>query len=550
MKEIKRYILYVLLVLLVTNGYAEQKNKTFEISKSLSIFNSIMRELDMFYVDTLDYEKVVKKAVDEMLYSLDPYTIYIPEDDTDDLSFMTSGEYGGIGAIITKTEKGVCIADPYEGMPAHRHGLKAGDMIMEINGEKTEGMTVSDVSSRLKGTPNTEIKLKLERPGNKKLVKKKFLREKIQIPPISYHYEAAPKIGYVLLHDFTEHSATELKAVIQKMIKAYQIESLILDLRDNGGGLISEAVKIMSFFVEKGTEVVSTKGKTVQTEQVYKTTVDPVFPDMKVAVLVNGNSASASEIIAGAMQDLDRAVVIGERTFGKGLVQNIRPVTYGGHLKVTTAKYYIPSGRCIQAVEYDQKDSVKDKKRIPDSKIKEFTTRNGRIVKDGGGIIPDTITREDAKITISYYLYTKNAYFDFATQYAIKHDRIADPTEFKLTDAEYEEFKDFVREKNIKYSTVTKSKFDEMYRYAKLEGLDEDAKVELDALRDKLNPNIETGLDLYREEILPFIESEIIKRYFYQKGVIEYSLERDKDLDVALEVLQNLEVYCSIIEGK
>lgn len=550
MQKIKNSLIYVLLSLISLSVYANQSNKTFETSKSLSIFNSLMRELDMYYVDTLDHQKLIQTAIDEMLRSLDPYTVYIPESDADDLSMMTSGEYGGIGAIITKTNEGVCISDPYEGMPAHKHGLKAGDLILEIDGEKTEGWSVSEVSSRLKGTPGTEIKLKIQRYGHKKAIQKKFLREKIQIPPISYYYEAAPKIGYVLLHDFTEHSALELKAVIQEMEKTHGIESLILDLRDNGGGLISEAVKIMGYFVEKGTEIVSTKGKGMQVDQVYKTTVDPVFPNMKVAVLVNGNSASASEIIAGAMQDLDRAVVVGERTFGKGLVQNIRPVTYNGHLKVTTAKYYIPSGRCIQAVEYDQKDQSKDKKRILDANTHEFKTRNGRIVKDGGGVIPDTITQEEPKITISYYLYTKNAYFDFATRYAHQHEKIANPQTFKLTDAEYQEFKEFIKERGITYTTVTKNKFDEMMQYAKLEGLDEEAKEELESLQQKLNPDIETGLDKHKDEIIKHLESEIIKRYYYQKGVIEYSFQYDEDLKTATNLLQDDVAFKSIIEGK
>lgn len=550
MQKIKNTIIYVFLAMLVGSVHAENTNKTFEVSKSLSIFNSLMRELDMFYVDTLEHEQLIKTAIDAMLYSLDPYTVYIPETSADDLSMMTSGEYGGIGAIIMQTKDGVAISEPYEGMPAQKHGLKAGDLIVEIDGEKTDGLTVSDVSSMLKGTPNTEIKLKLKRYGQKKLIKKKFLREKIQIPTVSYTYEAAPQIGYVLLHDFTEHSALELKAEIQNLIKEHQIESLILDLRDNGGGLISEAVKIMSFFVEKGTEIVSTKGKGMQVNQVYKTTLDPVFPDMKVAVLVNSNSASASEIIAGAMQDLDRAVVIGESTFGKGLVQNIRPVSYNGHLKVTTAKYYIPSGRCIQAVEYDQKDKANNKKRIPDSKIREFKTRNGRIIKDGGGVVPDTITQEDPKLSVVYYLYTKNAYFNFVNQYVLDHPQIAGPKEFKLNDADYQSFKEYIKKGDYEYTTITKNKFDEMVQYAELEGVDEEAKAELDALSKKLSPNIEAEMDKYKKEICNYLEAEIIKRYYYQKGAIEHGLQDDIDLKIALKLLQDEAAYEAILSGE
>lgn len=502
----------------------------------------------MYYADTLNHEKIVKSAVDQMLRNLDPYTVYIPESESDDISFMTTGEYGGIGALITKTSEGICISEPYEGMPAQKHGLKAGDILLEIDGEKTTNFSVSEASSKLKGTPNTEIKLKIRRYGEKKTIEKKFLREKIQVPPISYSNITAPGTGYILLNDFTEQAALDVKSTIQEMVQKHGIKSLILDLRNNGGGLIDEAVKIMGYFVPKGTEIVSTKGKSPQASYTYRTTLEPIFPDMKIIVLVNSASASASEILAGAVQDLDRGIVIGERTFGKGLVQNIRPVSYGGHVKITTAKYYIPSGRCIQAIDYAQRNEDGSLKRVPDSLTTEFRTNNGRIVRDGGGIIPDTITQDDRKINIAYYIYAQNLYFEYANRYASAHETIAKPADFKLTDADFDYFITFIKEKGFTYTPQTKKYFDDLYEFAKLEGLDQEAKSEFEALRSKLMPDLDVKLNENKVEILDILSAEIIKRYYYQKGVIEYSLVNDADLKTAIEIIGKPEIYNKLLQ--
>ena len=548
---LKKHCIFLIILLagFSSTNYAQQPStRTFHISKSLSIFNSVLRELDMYYVDTLDHEKMVRSAIDHMLRNLDPYTVYIPDTESDEITFMTTGEYGGIGAMITKTDDGICISEPYEGMPAQRNGLKAGDIILEIDGEKTTNFSVSEASSKLKGTPNTEIRLKIKRHGEKRILDKKFLREKIQIHPISFSKIAAPKTGYILLNDFTDQAALEVKSVMQDMINKHKIESVILDLRNNGGGLIDEAVKIMGYFVPKGTEIVSTKGKSQQASYTYKTTLDPIFPNMKIVVLVNSASASASEILAGAVQDLDRGIVIGERTFGKGLVQNIRPVSYGGHVKVTTAKYYIPSGRCIQAIDYAQRNEDGSLKRVPDSLTTEFRTKNGRIVRDGGGIIPDSVTQDERKINIAYYLFAQNLYFDYATRYATRHASIVKPQEFRLTDTDFEEFIAFIKERKFTYTPHTKKYFDDLYEFSKLEGLDKEAEAEFQALRGKLMPDLDTKLNENKAEIQDLLSAEIIKRYYHQKGVIEYSLINDIDLKTAIDILNNQNAYRALLQ--
>ena len=369
------------------------------------------------------------------------------------------------------------------------------------------------------------------------------MREKISIHPISYAEVVAPGIGYVLLNDFTENAAMELRNTLHEMASRQGVNALILDLRNNGGGLIDEAVKIMSYFVPKGTEIVSTKGKSDQASYTYKTTVEPIFPDMKITVLVNSNSASASEILAGAIQDLDRGVIIGERTFGKGLVQNIRPVSYGGHVKVTTAKYYIPSGRCIQAIDYAQRDAEGRITRVPDSLTSVFRTRAGRLVKDGGGIVPDTLTNDRRTISIAYYLYAQNYYFDFATRYAASRSSIGDPKKFKLTDQEYAGFVQFLNDQHFTYTPQTKKYFDDLYDFAKLEGLDKEATAEFEALKAKLMPDMNIELHKHRADVEELLSAEIVKRYNFQKGVIAYSLQSDTDLSTAIRILNENSLY-------
>ena len=548
----------ILIILCLVFGFGAVSNsqnptsnsRTFRISKNLSIFNSVLRELDAFYVDTLNYDKMMKTAIDEMLGKIDPYTVYMPEEETSDLTFMTTGEYAGIGAMIMKKDAEICVSEPYEGMPAQRNGIIAGDVILEVDGKSVKELDVSSVSALLKGVPNTKIKIKLQRYGQKKPIEKEFLREKIQVNPVEYYANVADKTGYVLLRDFTDKSAMEMKLAINEMIKKHQIESLVIDLRNNGGGLIDEAVKIVGYFVPKGTEVVATKGKNQLTERAYKTPSEPLFPEMRLSILTNRGSASASEIVAGAIQDLDRGIILGERTFGKGLVQNIRPVGYGGHLKVTTAKYYIPSGRCIQAIDYSHRNEDGSVGRVPDSLTNEFSTNNGRKVRDGGGITPDIVTKDDRKLNIAYYIFAQNLYFDFVNKYHSTHNSISQPSDFELSDEDFKSFSDYLVEKKFTYSSQTEKYFTQLLEVAALEGLDKSAEAEFEALKLQLKPDIAKNVENNKADIVDLLSHEIIKRYYFQKGEIEYSLRTDTDLKLALEKLNNIDVYNALLSKK
>jgi len=549
----KKVIFLPLLFLCIHAAGADAQKvneRSFRISKNLTIFNSVFRELDMFYVDTLSYDKMMKSSIDNMLEKLDPYTVYLPEEETDDLTFMTTGEYAGIGALIMKKDNTICISEPYEGMPAQRNGLRAGDVLVQVDGEDVDGLTVSEVSALLKGTPNTVIKLKLKRPGEKKLIEKEFPREKIQVNPVTYSGLVADKVGYVMLSEFTERAAQEIKNNINELVKQHKIESVVLDIRNNGGGLIDEAVKIVGYFVPKGTDVVTTKGKNKESDRTYKTPTEPIYPQMKLVILANRSSASASEIVSGSIQDLDRGVIVGERTFGKGLVQNIRPLSYGGHLKVTTAKYYIPSGRCIQALDYSHRNEDGSVGHIPDSLTSEFKTHNGRKVRDGGGIVPDTITKDERKINIAYYIFAQNLYFDYATQYVLQHPRIAAPADFVLSDEDFKAFTDYLAEKKFTYTTQTEKSYNALLEMAQFEGLDKGAKDEFAALKAKLLPDVMKNIQDTKKEVSELLSLEIIKRYYYQKGEIQYSLRTDKDLKVALDILKKDGKYTSILTAK
>ncbi|MEZ5104213.1 MAG: S41 family peptidase [Draconibacterium sp.] len=517
-------------------------DKNFEIAKSLDIYNTLFGELNLFYVDEIDPNKLVKTSIDDMLSSLDPYTNYISENDMEDFRFMTTGEYAGIGALISKQNDKIVIAEPYEGFPAQKFGLKAGDIILEVSGKSTEKMTTEDVSNLLKGPAKKPVTIKVQRPGDKKPLTFDVVREKISIDAVPYYGMLDDNTAYIRLSQFTANCSNEVKQALFELEKN-KPEALILDLRNNPGGLLMEAVEIVNFFVPKGEEIVSTRGKVAQWDKVYKATSNPIDTTIKIAVLTNSGSASASEIVAGAIQDLDRGIIVGTRTFGKGLVQTTRDLSYNTKLKVTTAKYYIPSGRCIQALDYTHRNEDGSVGTIPDSLITEFTTKKGRKVYDGGGIVPDVKIDPDQLSSLSVEMIQKFMIFDFATKYSNENESIPQPEDFKITDNIYNEFKAFVKENKFEYVSASKDEFDDLVKSAKRDKYYQLAEKEFDALKAKLVPNLDTDLNIYKDEISELLEDEIVSRYYYQKGAIRAAINEDKGIEKAIEELKSSNAY-------
>lgn len=550
MRQKQRFSLIIIALLATFGCVAAQQtadDRRFALSKNLDIFSSVIRELDAFYVDSLDYNKLIPNGIDNMLESLDPYTVYMPKEETEDLQMMTTGEYAGVGAIIGGKPGEVYISDPYEGKPADKAGLKAGDILVEVDGQSLKDKTTADVSAMLKGQPKTLVKLKIQRPGETKLRSFEVMRERISINPVGYYGVVGNNTGYVLLNEFTDNAAEEMRAALLELKNKYHVTTLVIDLRENGGGIIDEAVKMVGYFVPKGTEVVSTRSKLKQWDKTYRTMNEPILPDMPLAILVSQNTASASEILSGSLQDLDRAVIIGVRTFGKGLVQNIRPLPYDGHLKVTMAKYYIPSGRCIQAIDYSTRTDDGSPIRVPDSLTHEFKTKIGRTVRDGGGIRPDVEVKDTAQLNITYYLLAQNVIFDFATRYAQTHAAIAEPEKFSITDAEYQQFKQFIKEKKFTYTLQSDKLLNNLMAMAKAEGYGDTAAEDFKSLQTKLTPNIDKDLITFRKDITNLINAEIVKRYYYQKGVVRYALPQDKNLLKAEELFSDMASFNKIL---
>lgn len=546
-----------LLFLLMTGVLAGNAQKrSFETSKNLDIFNSIYKELDLFFVDSLNAQKTIRTGIDAILGSLDPYTNYFASDETKSLRLMITGKYVGIGSMIRYYKKAdrVVIDEPYESMPAAVAGVKAGDVILAIDGKDTgkKGDTpvsdfVSGVSDQLKGDPGTTFVLKVQRPGVKEPLSFKITRKTVKMPAIPYYTMLPNHTAYINLSSFTEGCAQEVRRAFVEL-KEQGATSLVLDLRDNGGGSMSEAIDIVSMFVPKGTEVLSTKGKTKAATATYKTTKEPIDTNIPIAVLVNGGTASSSEITSGSLQDEDRAVVIGTRTYGKGLVQVTRNMPYGGILKVTTSKYYIPSGRCIQAIDYASHrytDGVST--RIPDSLTHVFKTRLGREVRDGGGITPDITVKKDSMATMLYYMITSDELFDYVTDYVEKHPTIAPANQFSITDGEYADFMKYMTSTKFSYDGQSGKALNELKKIAKAEGYLSDAQNEFKALEQKLKPNLQKDLERNKKDIKNIINSEIIKRYYYQKGTIKYALKDDKDLKEACRILGNPQEYRKIL---
>ncbi|MEA4916043.1 S41 family peptidase [Proteiniphilum sp.] len=526
---------------------AENKNQRyFDINKNIDIFNSVLRELDMFYVDSVEVNNLVQNSIRNMLTRLDPYTEYYAEENMEDLQFMTTGEYAGIGAIISYNNGQIVINEPYEGLPADKAGLKAGDAILEIDGNDMRKSTVKEVSDKLKGTPGTSLELKIRRPGEDKERKLTIVREKIEVDPITYAGVIDDKIGYLHFGSFTTRSADRVKKTVLDL-KAKGATSLILDLRGNGGGILDEAVDVVNLFVPKGEEIVSTKGKVKQWDRTYLTRNQPLDELIPVVVLIDTGSASASEIVAGGLQDLDRAVIVGNRSFGKGLVQTPRDLPYGGNIKITTSKYYIPSGRCIQALDYSHRNPDGSVARVPDSLTNVFKTRNGREVRDGGGITPDITIPQPRGGTIAFYLMTDNIIFDYVTGWVQEHKEIAPPQEFRLAESDYEAFKEFVKKREFEYDQLSERSLEQLKNMMEFEGYMDVAKEEFAALEAKLHANLDRDLDLFKEDISSIIESEIVQRFYYKKGVLLHQLSNDNVYEKAVEVLRNQEMYQSIL---
>ena len=537
---------FVVIIALSFWGFkSDQKN--FEISKNLDIFYTLVRELNLFYVDEVKPDKLIKTGIDDMLETLDPYTVYIPESEMDDFKFMTTGEYAGIGAMISKRGNQIIVAEPYEGFPAQLNGLRAGDIFIEVDGKPVDKMVVSDVSEILKGPAKKPVKVKMQRPGEKKQFTLDIVREAIQIDPVTYYGMIDAQTGYIRLSSFTDGCSEGVKNAVVDLRDKRGAKSLVLDLRSNPGGLLGEAVKVTNLFVNHGQEIVSTKGKVLQWDKTYRATEQPIDSVMPVIVLVNSGSASASEIVAGALQDLDRAVILGNRTFGKGLVQTTRDLSYNTKLKVTTAKYYIPSGRCIQALDYSHRNKDGSVGNIPDSLITEFKTKNGRIVKDGGGVTPDFRSVQDTLSALSYKLVQDYIIFDFATTFASNHKSIATPDKFVISDDIYKEFQQFLTEKKFTYESRSEQTLKNLIETAKKEHYYDATQNEFNALEKGLTLNLGQDLDKNSEEIRDLLKDEIVSRYYYQKGAIIAALRSDKEIKSVLSLFHNPAEYSKLL---
>ena len=551
--KMKKLLMLVALVLGLSPSASAQKSKdhNFEVAKNLDIFNSIYKYLDLMYVDTLDANEVIGNGINAMLRSLDPYTEYYPEDKSKDLKMMLTGKYAGIGSVIRYNQKlkRVVIEEPYEGMPATEVGLKKGDIILSIDDSVMIDKTVSDVSEKLRGDAGTTFVLKVLRPTTNEEMSFKVTRKNIKLPEIPYYGLRKNGVGYINFNSFTSDCAKIMRRAFVDL-KKQGATSLVLDLRGNGGGSLSECIDIINMWVPKGLTLVETRGKLKRANRIYKTRLEPVDTEMPIVVLVNGETASAAEITAGSLQDLDRGIILGTRTYGKGLVQVPMDLPYNANLKLTTSKYFIPSGRCIQAINYKHSGGGY-KERIADSLTHVFYTKNGREVRDGGGIKPDVEIKPDTLPNIAIYLDrldTTEVMLDYVVEYIAKHLTIAAPSEFHLSDADFEEFKQRVVKSGFTYDPVSEKLLDDLVKTAKFEGYYEDAKQEFDNLKAKLRHDVARDLDRNKQTICEIIENDIISAYYYQRGAIEAALTYDKQLLEAERLLANPEEYNKLLK--
>lgn len=540
------FLIIVLFASFLLISSITKKNDDFEIIKNLEIFVNVFKELNTNYVDPIQPGELIKVAIDKMLNTLDPYTVFIPESEIEDLRLMTTGQYGGIGALIQQRGDYVIISEPYENFPAQKSGLRTGDIILEINGESAKNKKVSDVSNILKGFPGTKVTVKIERPFENKQYTYEIVRQEIKINNVPHFEVLNGNIGYIKLINFTLGASNEVRNAFFDLKNTADLRGLILDLRGNGGGLLSEAINLVGLFVPRNTLVVTTRGKLKDTYKEYRTSTQPISTDIPIVVLIDGASASASEIVAGALQDMDRAIIIGKQSFGKGLVQNVISLPYNTRLKVTVAKYYIPSGRCIQSVDYSNKDTLIKTNSNQEKKV--FYTKNKRPVFDAGGIIPDIQTDSFLIAPITISLLKKYLIFDFATYYHQKNSTIPNSRDFKITENIYNQFLEFIKDKDYDYETESEKILKQLYQATEKEKYYSKIASEFEVLSNKIQHNKEEDVITFSDQIKLFLGDEIISRYYFQKGRIIYHLKFDKDIDTALVILNSTEKYRSLLQ--
>ena len=535
--EMKRFIITLSMafaIALSATYISNAQSQNFKLGQWSEIHNSILKELNRSYVDTLPLDRIMRAGVDAMLEELDPYTVYIPEEENEDLQMMLSKTYGGIGAIIhKKKDENVVINEPYAGSPAEKYGLQCGDEIIEIDGTPTKGLETKESSDRMKGKPGTTVVFKVKKVRTGDTLDINIVRERIHFPDIEYAGMLDDTTGYILQTGFTENVSGEIRTKLQEL-KKQGMRRLVLDLRGNGGGLMSEAINIVSLFVPKGSLVVTSKGNTEESVREYRTQSEPVAPDLPLIVMIDSGSASSSEIVSGALQDMDRATVMGKRSYGKGLVQSIRPLPYNGQMKVTTAKYYTPSGRCVQAIDYAHRNEDGSVGHIPDSLTREFRTAKGRIVKDGGGITPDVDIDVPDYSRLVYALVLGGVIDQYSIDYARRHESIPEVDDFHFSDTDFEDFIRFAKTQEFDYRSSAKTLYDQMKKELEKDGLAESMKAELDALEKALEMDKERFIRLKKDEIVPFIEEELATRYWFQEAGVKVRLRYDQQLKTAL----------------
>lgn len=548
----RKYIFIPLIILIVAAGgfsFSKPGERYFEIAKNLDIFATLFKEVNALYVEEVNPNKLINTSINAMLSSLDPYTNFIPEEKIEEFRTQSTGQYGGIGAITGYINDQIKVIMVYEGFTAHKNGLKIGDEIVKINNKDVEDLDREQANELMRGQLGSPLNLTVKRYGHKEPIELKFVREKVTIENIPYHGILNNDVGYIKLKEFTMQAGRDVREAVAKL-KGDGAKKIILDLRGNPGGLLMESVNISNIFLPKGVEVVSTRGKVEENNMTYNTLNQPLDTEIPVVILINNTSASASEIVAGTLQDYDRAVVIGQKSFGKGLVQISRPLSYNSQVKITTAKYYTPSGRCIQAIDYSHRNKDGGTEKVPDSLISEFKTANGRKVYDGGGIDPDIVVDKAAVTPITYALLQKGYIFDYASKYAFEHKEIAPPQDFKLTDADYKKFKQWLAEKDISYETRVEKNLETLIAYAKKEQYYSAVKDDLGKLQAEIARSKANDLNDHKDQILALLEEEIVTRYYLQKGSVESAFDEDHDIQEAIQVLNNTEKYQKILGKK